>query len=613
MKLYYLGAAAALAYFGVENTFAALLGWLQNTSPVVLYTYGGLCCLTYYLLHRQRRAPRVQLTFPEGGSRGTWEKQTKRANSSTMPLLDEARPGKVQCYNPATGEHLGEVPALNEEEVFDLVDKAKAAQKEWAKTSFETRRDLMRAFIRAIIDYQVDIAHVCVHDSGKTKLGANFGEIIPSLEKLQWVIDNGEDVLKPQYRKADRLMFYKDAVVSYEPLGVLAIISPFNYPFHNLINHVISGLFSGNAVAIKVSEHTSWSSMFGIKLVKEVLNASGHSPDLVQLVTGFPNAGAALVQSHINKIIFTGSTKVGKLVLKAAAVRCIPCVMELGGKDPFVVCDDADLKGVFSLLIRGCYQNAGQNCIGVERVLVQDGIYDAFISEAVKRVRALRQGQPTKGVFDVGSTTMPGQLHIIETLVNDALSKGARALVGGKRNESLDGLFFEPTILVGVDDSMRIFHEEAFGPLMVVFRYSTDEDMLKMANNSEFGLGSSIFSSSQERGEKIAENLKVGMCNLNDFGVNYMIQDLPFGGVGSSGFGRFGGPEGLRQCCSMKSLTKNKLSWLTTSLVLPPLLDYPVQGRSATFTEGLAKFYYGLGVWERVEGCVCMVRCLVGI
>ena len=200
--------------------------------------------------------------------------------------------------------------------------------------------------------------------------------------------------------------------------------------------------------------------------------------------------------------------------------RCFPCVMELGGKDPFVVCDDADLKGVFSLLIRGCYQNAGQNCIGVERVLVQDGIYDAFISEAVKRVRALRQGQPTKGVFDVGSTTMPGQLHIIETLVNDALLKGARALVGGKRNESLDGLFFEPTILVDVDDSMRIFHEEAFGPLMVVFRYSTDEDMLKMANNSEFGLGSSIFSSSQERGEKIAENLKVGMCNLNDFGAN---------------------------------------------------------------------------------------------
>jgi len=160
---------------------------------------------------------------------------------------------------------------------------------------------------------------------------------------------------------------------------------------------------------------------------------------------------------------------------------------------------------------------------------------------------------------------------------------------------------------------MKIFHEEAFGPLMVVFRYTTDEEMLEMANNSEFGLGSSIFSSSRERGEMIAENLKVGMCNLNDFGVNYMIQDLPFGGVGSSGFGRFGGPEGLRECCSMKSMTKNKLSWLTTSLVLPPLLDYPVQERSATFTEGLAQFYYGLDLWERVKGCVFMVRCLVGL
>ena len=570
---------------------------------------------TFFLIYLQKRkVPRINLDFPSGGITGKWARQTN-VSDATMSLRSGARPGKLQCFNPGNGEHLGEVAAMTQDEVFELVNASRVAQAEWSKSSFDTRRYLLRTFIRAIIDYQKDIAHVCVRDSGKTYLGANFGEVIPTLEKLQWMIDNGEDILRPQNRNAVRLMFYKDAIVSYEPLGVLAILAPFNYPFTNLINHVISGLFAGNGVVIKVSEHTSWSSQFGINLIKEAIMAIGYSPDLVQLITGFPEAGQALVASNIDKIIFTGSTHVGKMVLKAAADRCIPCVMELGGKDPFIVCDDADLMGVFSLLVRGCFQNAGQNCIGVERVFVQDGIYDAFIVEATKRVQALRQGCPTDGCPDVGATTMEGQLNLIESLVNDALERGATALVGGKRARSGklgNGLYFEPTLLVDVDESMRIYHEEAFGPLMVVVRYATDEEMIDMVNSSKFGLASSIFTNNINRGEDIAKNLNVGMVNLNDFGVNYMVQDLPFGGVKWSGFGRFGGPEGLRECCNVKSMTKNKWSWLTTSLVLPPLLDYPVESGSAKFTEGLAKFYYGLSMAEKLRGCVHMVSCLLG-
>ena len=574
---------------------------------------------TIYLLYRHRQVPHLQqLNFSTNKYITYYSKiRNSMDNNDTMPLQVMERPGKLQCYNPATAEYLGEVDAMTPYEVDTLVANARVAQVEWSKTNFATRRHFLRILLRAIIDYQKEISTVCVKDSGKTMLGANFGEVIPSLEKIQWVLDNGENVLKTQFRTATRLMFYKNATVSFEPLGVLAIIAPFNYPFHNLVNHVISGLFAGNAVVIKVSEHTSYSSTFGITLIKECVKACGYDSNLVQLITGFGDAGAALVRSNIDKIIFTGSTTVGKLVMKGAAAKCTPCVLELGGKDPFIVCDDAKLSDVFALLVRGCYQNAGQNCIGVERVFVQENVYDHFLEKAMEKVLALRQGCPlnnTNICYDVGATTMQGQLNLIEELVNDAVSKGARVLVGGKRNTKLEpGLFFEPTLIVDVTNDMRIFYEEAFGPLMIVIKFSTDEDVIHMANDSDFGLGSSIFTNNRQRGHYIARNLKVGMANINDFGVNYMVQDLPFGGVRLSGYGRFGGPEGLKECCAMKSTTSNTYSWLTTSLVLPPLLDYPVQHASSTFTEGLAKFYYGIDISENINGIVKMLSCLMGL
>ena len=317
---------------------------------------------TLHLLYRHRKVPHLQnLNFKTNNYISY-----SNINDENMALKIRSRPNKLQCYNPANAEYLGEVDAMTPDEVNHLVAKARGAQKEWSETTFETRRHFLRILLRAIIDYQKEIATVCVQDSGKTMVGANLGEVIPSLEKIQWVLDNGENVLKTQFRAATRLMFYKNATVSFEPLGVIAVIAPFNYPFHNLVNHVISGVFAGNAVVIKVSEHTSWSSTFGISLIKKCVEACGFDSNLVQLITGFGDAGAALVESDIDKIIFTGSTTVGKLVMKEAAKKCTPCVLELGGKDPFIVCDDAKFSDVFALLVRGCYQNAGQNCIGVE-------------------------------------------------------------------------------------------------------------------------------------------------------------------------------------------------------------------------------------------------------
>ena len=336
--------------------------------------------------------------------------------------------------------------------------------------------------MKFILEHQDDIVRLCVRDSGKTELGASFGEVLPSCEKIQWIIDNGEEVLSPQQRSAARLMMYKNAWIEYCPLGVLGIISPFNYPFHNFINHIISGLFSGNAVVVKVSEHTSWSADYFYRFVREALVQAKNSgvvpmasPDLVQVITGFGESGAALVSSGVDKIIFTGSTQVGRMVMQGAAKAktLTPCVLELGGKDPFIIMEDADLNSVFKLLMRGVFQNCGQNCIGVERVYVHEKLYKNFLILATEKIKNLRQGKPfSKGTCDLGATTMPGQLAIIESLVRDAVKCGARVVVGGKRRMELaPGLFYEPTILVDVTHEMRISKEEVFGPVMVVMKF----------------------------------------------------------------------------------------------------------------------------------------------
>jgi len=399
-----------------------------------------------------------------------------------MKIVDPKMPGFIQCFDPATAQKLGSVPVVSPGEVNVRVEKARKAQQQWSTSSFEQRRHVLRIMMKFILEHQDDIVRLCVRDSGKTELGASFGEVLPSCEKIQWIIDNGEEVLSPQQRSAARLMMYKNAWIEYCPLGVLGIISPFNYPFHNFINHIISGLFSGNAVVVKVSEHTSWSADYFYRFVREALvqaKKSGvvpmASPDLVQVITGFGESGAALVSSGVDKIIFTGSTQVGRMVMQGAAKAktLTPCVLELGGKDPFIIMEDADLNSVFKLLMRGVFQNCGQNCIGVERVYVHEKLYEKFLILATEKIKNLRQGKPfSKGTCDLGATTMPGQLAIIESLVADAVKCGARVVVGGKRRMELaPGLFYEPTILVDVTHEMRIAKEEVFGPVMVVMKF----------------------------------------------------------------------------------------------------------------------------------------------
>ncbi len=513
---------------------------------------------------------------------------------------------RIACQDPATLESLGSVAVMGEEEVRAVVVRARKLQPDWGRTSFAERRAVLREVLDEVVANQEDICRLAVRDSGKTMVDAALGEIFPVCEKLRYVIANGEKDLRPEPRASGFLM-HKKAWVEYAPLGVVGVIAPWNFPFHNIFCPTVPALFAGNAVVVKVSEHTSWSAEPLVDIFRRVLARRGHNPDLVQFVTGYGATGAALVRSGVDKIFFTGSPENGAKVMKTASENLTPVVLELGGKDPMIICDDADLNHAASQAMLGVFTACGQMCVGAERIYVFDGVYDAFLQEVTKRVTALRQGPPLEGTVDVGAMTMPTQLDILDRLVADAVAKGARVVTGGKRRAGLKGQFFEPTILADVTHEMDITQKEQFGPIMVVMRVAGEDEAVAKANDCPYGLGSSVFSKDTARAEKIARRVRAGMSVVNDYGLAYMIQALPFGGVGTSGFGKINGKEGLRACCNEKAMVSDRVR-LSNGVAV-----YPI--RQATFgvAKNVIEVIYARGLGNKLKAAVGAARNIVSV
>ncbi|KAF2719448.1 ALDH-like protein [Polychaeton citri CBS 116435] len=521
----------------------------------------------------------------------------------------------VQCYCPANGRLLGIVNPDTPNGIDRAIAGAAEAQQVWTRTTFAARRKVLRTVLRFVLDNQESIVRAACLDSGKTRVDATFGEILVTAEKLKWTITHGEKALQTSRRPTNFLMFYKRNEVRYEPLGVVAACVSWNYPFHNFIGPVISALFTGNGIVVKNSEQTAWCTQYYLQIVRAALTACGHPPELVQAITCWPET-AGYLTSHpgISHLTFIGSKPVAHEVAKSAARALIPLCVELGGKDAAIILDRPDgrsegaseLARITSIIMRGVFQSAGQNCIGIERVVAMPRAYECLVRALEPRIRALRIGNDLDssegGQVDVGAMVSSASFRRLESLIHEAVAQGAILLAGGGHYLHPDhpqGHYFEPTLLVNVTPEMRIAREELFAPICVVMQAQDVSQCIAIANGTLYGLGCSVFgptntSLSRQNLARVTRDIKAGMIAVNDFAAFYAVQ-LPFGGVKGSGYGRFAGEEGLRGLCGTKSTA------------IPGKLDYPVRDTSAKMGEGVVDVGYGDSWGRFVRGLSKMI------
>ncbi len=479
----------------------------------------------------------------------------------------ETRPGerrRLAIASPATGEPLGEIEVANAADVAAAVEAARKAQPAWAGLSFRERARVMKRAISTLIERQDEFVDVVLAESGKTRGEALAMEIFAGCDALSYWSKHAERILRPEkVRLHGMLRLAKKARIHYRPLGVVGVICPWNGPFILGLNPAVQALMAGNAVLVKPSEVTPRSGA----LVAELFEAAGLPEGLLQVLTGDGETGAALVEAGVDKISFTGSVETGRKVAEACARKLIPCTLELGGKDPMIVCADADLDNAAGGALAGAFMNTGQYCCGTERVYVVDEVADAFVEKVVARAAELRQG--SSGEFDVGAIVWPRQLEIIEDHVRDALERGATVRVGGRRNPDLEGLFYEPTVLTDVTHDMKIMRDETFGPVLPIMRVRDEEEALARANDTSYGLAANVWTRDVGRGQELAGRIVAGSVGINDMTMTYGAPETPFGGRKESGVGAVNGESGLRSFCHAQPVFVDRFGGKQTAGTYP--------------------------------------------
>jgi acyl-CoA reductase-like NAD-dependent aldehyde dehydrogenase len=459
-----------------------------------------------------------------------------------LPLRDVPPPrGKLESINPATGEPLGDVPAASPDEARAAVARARAAQKKWGALPAAERASYLRALCDQVIERAADIARTDHIETGKVLAEAG-GMIVPVADLCRHYAKLCVE-LEPGRAAGVGPLLGKKAHTYYRPLGVAAVISPWNYPFYLAMLHIVPALAAGNAVVHKPSEHTP---RVGL-LIGEMARAAGFPEGVLEIVVGDGSIGAAIIDAHVDIVSFTGAPPTGKKILAAAAQHLTPVVMELGGKDAAIVCDDADLERAANGVTWGAFINAGQTCIAFKRAIVADRIYDRFVEMLAERARALATSP------DLGAITMARELGRLERHVASAKRAGARVVAGGGRIDR-PGTYFAPTVIADCTPDMDAVREETFGPLLTVLRARDDADAVRMANDSEFGLGGSVWTRDEARAQAIVAQLHTGSCCINDGLVQAANPRLPFGGVKGSGYGRAAGELGYLTYCNVQSV-----------------------------------------------------------
>ena len=463
---------------------------------------------------------------------------------------------KIVSRNPATCEVLRELDCASENHVRAAVAAAISAQPAWAELGVRERINMVQRFQRGLVERKEQIAGAITREAGKPLAEALTTEILVVLDAARFLIENAFRLLRdepvPHGNIATRL---KSGLLVREPHGVVGIISPWNYPFSIPATEALAALVAGNAVVLKPSELTP---LVALELAS-LFHAAGVPENIFQVLTGDGTTGAALLDSPIDKLVFTGSVATGKRIAAAASQRLLPAVLELGGKDSMLVLDDADLDVASSAAVWGAFMNAGQTCLSVERCYVHRSLYENFLTACVEKTKKLRVGNGLDPGTDFGPMIHERQVKIVEAHIADAAARGARILTGGKRLAKLGENFFAPTVLADVTHEMRIMREETFGPVLPVMKIDDDEEAIRLANDSEFGLAASVWTRDRDRGERIARRIQAGTVMVNDVISCFGISEAPHGGVKSSGIGRTHGRFGLEEMVRIKYVDCDRL------------------------------------------------------
>jgi acyl-CoA reductase-like NAD-dependent aldehyde dehydrogenase len=458
----------------------------------------------------------------------------------------------LESFNPATGELVGTVETITPAKVQAVVDDVAEVQPFWAQLSLEDRARYMRRAADILLEEMDELAELLTAEQGKPRVESYTMELLPTVDSLRWIADNGPEILGDEKLSMPPFLKTKRAKFSFEPMGVVGVIAPWNYPWSIPFGEVAIALMAGNGVVLKPASLTP---MIGER-IRMLFEKAGFPEGLVRTVHGGGRIGDALVKSTAAKIFFTGSVEVGKKVGVECAKRMKGSVLELGGKDPQIVCADADLANAISGAVWGGFANAGQTCSGIERVYVVQDVADRFIEGVVRETERLTVADPREWTTEIGPMVSDEQAEIVTELVDDAVKSGAKRLTGGPvKVKGMKGTFIAPTVLTGVTHEMRIMNEEIFGPVMPIVTVASEEEAIRLANDSEFGLGASVWTKDRAKGERMAREIQSGMVWVNDHSFSHGACQCAWGGVKDSGLGRSHSKFGFYECVNVKQLT----------------------------------------------------------
>ncbi len=459
--------------------------------------------------------------------------------------------------SPVSGELLGTYPITSREDVDAAVARARSAFGAWRQTSIESRLSMVKRLKAVVTERGEEYARRISEDTGKPLFDALLTELLSVPLFIDYYVKEAPRILARKKVPTPILFPGKTSYVEHFPVGVVAVISPWNFPFQLSVVPMVSALIAGNTVVLKPSEVTP---IVG-ELIEDLVRRAGLPRGVVEVVHGDGSTGAALAEANVDKIFFTGSVATGRKVMAAAAKKPIPVELELGGKDVFIVCADANLERTVRGAMWGGLVNCGQMCTSVERILVERSVHDRFVDLLQREIALVKVGGPDEEA-DMGPMTFPKQIATVERHIADAVAKGAKVLFGGKRVDR-PGQFFEPTLLTEVRPGMEIYDEETFGPVLPVIAVDSLDEAVRMANDHQYGLTASVWTRDVKKGVDIASRLECGQVNVNDVVVSVGNPVLPFGGVKASGFGRYHGPEGLLAFTHQKAIMVDR-GWLDT-------------------------------------------------